>query len=227
MRALDVGRGPRRAHGRARASARVQRTWSPSSRRSRSRMLAGRGCRGSRSSRRARRRCRCPTTRSTRRFRQLVLNFLERRAAGRARDGARHAAPAASSRLRLGLRRRDGDAARVLGRGPARWSPQAPRRTTRRTMRWCREGELGRAVAGLGLLRTSARRRCASRGRYADFEDLWASFLGGRRARGGVHGRASAQDDQAALRCAGARLGAGDEPFELTARAWAVAGTVP
>jgi hypothetical protein len=92
-------------------------------------------------------------------------------------------------------------------------------------MRWCREGELGELFqdAGLRNVRTGALR---VRARYPDFEDLWAPFPGGVGPSGAFcvalddAGRTELHD---ALR---RRLGVGDEPFELTARAWVAAGAV-
>jgi hypothetical protein len=93
------------------------------------------------------------------------------------------------------------------------------------TMRLGREGELAQLWRESGLLRIRST-PLRVRGRYANFEDLWASFLGGV-GPAGAFTVSLAQDGQAALRAALARrLGAGDEPFELSARAWAVAGTV-
>jgi SAM-dependent methyltransferase len=94
------------------------------------------------------------------------------------------------------------------------------------TMRLGREGELAQLWQDSGLLRIRST-PLRVRGRYANFEDLWAAFLGGV-GPAGAFTVSLAQDDQAALRAALARrLGAGEEPFELSARAWAVAGTVP
>ena len=93
-------------------------------------------------------------------------------------------------------------------------------------MRWCREGELAelwRAAAledvRFGELTVSAR--------YDDFDDLWSPFPTGL-APSGAFCKSLDATAQAALRDAyRRRLGVGDGPFELTARAWAVAGTVP
>ena len=92
-------------------------------------------------------------------------------------------------------------------------------------MRWCRDGELGELLqdAGLRNVRTGALR---VRARYEDFEDLWAPFTDGVGPSGAFcvaladAGRGVLHD---ALR---GRLGAGDEPFELSARAWVAAGVV-
>ena len=92
-------------------------------------------------------------------------------------------------------------------------------------MRWCREGELAELWAELGLrdIRAAALRARAS---YDDFDDLWAPFVAGVGPAGSFCA-ALAPPAQEALRGAlRARLGVGDEPFALTARAWAVAGTV-
>jgi SAM-dependent methyltransferase len=92
-------------------------------------------------------------------------------------------------------------------------------------MRWCREGELAELwhAAGLrnvrlGVLDASAR--------YADFEDLWAPFPTGVAPSGAF---CASLDDAGRTALHDAyrrRLGLGDGPFELTARAWAVAGIV-
>jgi SAM-dependent methyltransferase len=94
------------------------------------------------------------------------------------------------------------------------------------TMPWTREGDLGELWEQTGLLHVrSAPLRI--RARYAGFEDLWSAFPAGVGPSGAYTaglddaGRAALHDT---LR---RRLGAGDQPFELTARAWAVAGTVP
>jgi SAM-dependent methyltransferase len=93
-------------------------------------------------------------------------------------------------------------------------------------MPWCREGELAelwRAAhfdsVRLGSLVASAK--------YADFEDLWSPLPTGVGPAGAF---CSSLDEkrQAALRDAlRGRLQTGDGPFELTARAWAVAGDAP
>jgi len=64
------------------------------------------------------------------------------------------------------------------------------------------------------------------RATYADFEDLWSPFPTGL-APSGAFCAALDDDRRAALHQAfRRRLGVGDEPFELSARAWAVAGSV-
>jgi SAM-dependent methyltransferase len=92
-------------------------------------------------------------------------------------------------------------------------------------MRWCAEGELGQLwrSAGLAVVRTGA---LVVGARYEGFDDLWEPLTTGIAPSGAfctsldAAGRARLRD---AYR---RRLGVGERPFELTARAWAAAGTV-
>lgn len=94
------------------------------------------------------------------------------------------------------------------------------------TMRWCGEGELAELWRDAGL-RDVRFGELVAKASYADFEDLWWPLPTGIAPAGAFckslddEGRAALHD---ALR---RRLGVGDGPFELTARAWAVAGIVP
>jgi hypothetical protein len=93
-------------------------------------------------------------------------------------------------------------------------------------MRWCGEGELAELWerVGIAAVRFGA---FDVRAGYTGFEDLWAPFPTGI-GPAGAYTKGLDPDRQAALRDAfRRRLDVGDEPFELTARAWAVAGTVP
>lgn len=92
-------------------------------------------------------------------------------------------------------------------------------------MPFCREGELAALFGDVGLLHVrSAPLRV--RARYAGFDDLWSPFPAGV-GPAGAFTASLGEDERAALRDALARrLNAGAQPFELTARAWAVAGTV-
>ena len=93
-------------------------------------------------------------------------------------------------------------------------------------MQWCGEGDLAELWERVGLadVRFGA---LTVRAAYEGFEDLWWPLPTGVGPAGAYtkslddEGRAALHD---ALR---RRLGVGDEPFELTARAWAAAGTVP
>jgi SAM-dependent methyltransferase len=90
-------------------------------------------------------------------------------------------------------------------------------------MRWCREGDLADLWrdAGLSDVRVEP---LLVRASYTDFDDLWSPLPTGVGPSGAF---CKALDDgrQAALKRAyRRRLGVGDGPFDLTARAWAVAG---
>jgi hypothetical protein len=90
-------------------------------------------------------------------------------------------------------------------------------------MQWCDEGALAELWqrAGLHEVRFAP---LVVRARYASFEDLWAPLPTGV-APSGAYAKALGEDRRAALHDAyRRRLGVGDEPFELSARAWAVAG---
>jgi len=94
------------------------------------------------------------------------------------------------------------------------------------TMPWSGEGDLAElwGIAGLGDVRFG---ELVVRASYADFEDLWSPLPAGVGPSGAFvksldEARRAAMHD--AFR---SRLGVGDGPFELTARAWAVAGTAP
>jgi ubiquinone/menaquinone biosynthesis C-methylase UbiE len=93
------------------------------------------------------------------------------------------------------------------------------------TMRWCSERELAGlwGQAGLGEVRTRA---LTARAAYASFDDLWAPLPTGV-GPAGAYTKALGAEQRAALREAyRRRLAVGDGPFELSARAFAVAGTV-
>jgi hypothetical protein len=62
---------------------------------------------------------------------------------------------------------------------------------------------------------------------YNDFEDLWRPLESGV-APTGRYATSLSDDRRAALKAElRRRLGAGDAPFRLTARAWVVTGQVP
>ena len=93
------------------------------------------------------------------------------------------------------------------------------------TMRWGGEGELAELwrAAGLRDVRFGSLEVTAA---YTGFEDLWAPLPTGV-GPAGAFAKSLDERGRAALHDAWRRrLGVGDEPFELGARAWAVAGTV-
>jgi SAM-dependent methyltransferase len=94
------------------------------------------------------------------------------------------------------------------------------------TMRWAGEGELADLWRSVGLddVRFGP---LVVRAAYADFEDLWSPFPSGV-GPAGAFTKSLDDERRAALREAlRRRLPAGDGPFELSARAWAVAGRKP
>jgi len=93
-------------------------------------------------------------------------------------------------------------------------------------MRWCGDGELAELWRGAGL-REVRFGQIVARASYKNFEDLWAPLTTGV-APSGAFTKSLDDEGRAALHDAyRSRLGVGEEPFELTARAWAVAGIAP
>jgi SAM-dependent methyltransferase len=93
-------------------------------------------------------------------------------------------------------------------------------------MGWCSEEELAGLWRGAGLERVRTGPLLAEAA-YDDFEDLWAPLPTGIGPAGAFCASLD-DDDRSALHDAlKRRLGVGESPFELTARAWAVAGTRP
>jgi SAM-dependent methyltransferase len=92
-------------------------------------------------------------------------------------------------------------------------------------MRWCGEGELGELwqAADLRDVRTGALVVSAA---YADFDDLWAPLPTGIAPSGAFCKSLDADGRTALSEAYRRRLGVGDGPFELSARAWSVVGTV-
>ena len=92
-------------------------------------------------------------------------------------------------------------------------------------MSLCGEGDLAGPWrhAGLCEVRTG---KLVARATYGDFDELWSPLPTGV-APSGAYCKSLDADRRAALREAyRRRLGVGAGPFELTARAWAVAGVV-
>lgn len=92
-------------------------------------------------------------------------------------------------------------------------------------MRWCADGDLPRLWDAAGLREVRADPLVVSAS-YVDFDDLWSPFPAGI-APSGAFCKSLDAELRAALRDRYRdHLGVGDGPFELTARAWAVAGIV-
>jgi ubiquinone/menaquinone biosynthesis C-methylase UbiE len=156
---------------------------------------------------------------------QLVLNFIDDAAAG-VREMARVTRPGGIVAAcvwdyagEMTLLRAFWDAARDVAPALAAQHDEGS------VMRWCSEGELAGLWedAGLRDVRSAGLRVRAG---YRDFDDLWAPFPAGV-GPSGAFCATLGEDERDALRTAlRGRLGVGDEPFDLTARAWAVAGAV-
>ena len=93
-------------------------------------------------------------------------------------------------------------------------------------MRWCTEGELAKLWRAVGLesVRVGS---LATSARYADFEDLWSPLPTGVGPAGAFCASLEAGERAALHEAFRVRLGVSDGPFELTARAWSVAGRTP
>ena len=90
-------------------------------------------------------------------------------------------------------------------------------------MKWSREGELAELWRSTGLEDVRFGSLVVS-AEYGDFEDLWWPLPTGV-GPAGAFTKALDEDRRQALRAAlRRRLDVGDEPFELSARAWAVTG---
>jgi SAM-dependent methyltransferase len=153
---------------------------------------------------------------------QLVVNFMSDAEAG-VREMARVTRPGGlvascvwDHAGEMTLLRAFWDAAREVDPEHAPVSDETP---------WCAEGELAELWSEAGLSDVRSEPLIARAG-YADFAELWSPLQGGA-APSGAFCKSLDDEGRAALRDSyRRRLGVGDGPFELTARAWAVAGTV-
>ena len=156
---------------------------------------------------------------------QLVVNFMRDSHAG-VREMARVARPGGIVAScvwdyagRMTLLRAFWDAAREVAPERAAAADEGV------VMRWCAEGELGELWRAVGL-REVRFGQLVVRASYVDFDDLWSPFPTGV-APSGAFCKSLDEHDRAELRAAfRRRLGVAAGPFELSARAWAVAGIV-
>jgi len=156
---------------------------------------------------------------------QLVVNFMTDPPAG-VREMARVTLPGGTVSAAvwdyaggMTLLRRFWDAAVAL-------DPSASERDEGVCMPFCRPGELGDLWATAGLADVEVAPVVVS-AHYDGFEDLWQPLEAGV-APSGAYAVSLAPERRAALKDElRRRLGAGEQPFELTARAWVVTGRVP
>lgn len=156
---------------------------------------------------------------------QLVVNFMDDAHAG-VRELARVTRPGGVVAScvwdyagEMTLLRSFWDAAREV-------APERGTALDEGAMRWSGEGELAELWdrAGLDDLRFGS---LVVRADYADFEDLWWPLPTGVGPAGAFTKSLDEQRREALREALRRRLGVGDGPFELSARAWAVAGVVP
>jgi SAM-dependent methyltransferase len=155
---------------------------------------------------------------------QLVVNFMDDAHAGLremarvTRPGGRVVSCVWDYKGEMTLLRTFWDAAREVVPGRAATADEGA------VMRWSTESELVELWRAAGL-RDVLTEPLVVRARYADFEDLWAPLLTGV-GPAGAFCKSLDEDRRNALHGAyRRRLGVGDDPFELTARAWAAAGS--
>jgi SAM-dependent methyltransferase len=93
-------------------------------------------------------------------------------------------------------------------------------------MKWCADGDLADLWRAAGLLDVRFG-VLTVRASYESFADLWSPFPTGLAPSGAFCASLPPATQEALRERYRRRLCIGEEPFELTARAWAVAGTVP
>ena len=95
-----------------------------------------------------------------------------------------------------------------------------------RQMRYCTPETLGDLWRTVGLESVEVQAAVVTAD-YENFEDLWSPLAAGVGPAGAYTVALAADDREALKKEFGRLLGAGDQPFELTARAWVAVGRVP
>lgn len=153
---------------------------------------------------------------------QLVVNFMKDAHAG-VRQMARVTRPGGIVAACLWDYGGEMTMLRAFWESALEVEPERGRAADESTMPFRREGEIAELwrAAGLEDVRDGA---IYARASYENFDELWAAFMLGVGPAGAFVSSLD-PERQAALREAlQARLSVGDEPFELSARAWAVSG---
>ena len=156
---------------------------------------------------------------------QLVVNFMSDAGAG-VREMARVTRPGGTVASCVWDYSGGMTFLRAFWDSAAEIAPERKDADEAKVMRFCREGELADLWRTTNLVdvRSGALDVTAT---YSDFEDLWSPLPTGI-APAGAFTKSLEPDRQAALHDAlRRRLGVGEGPFELTARAWAAAGAPP
>ena len=156
---------------------------------------------------------------------QLVVNFMTDAAAG-VGEMARVARPGGRLTSTVWDYRGEMTMLRAFWESVAATDPAGAARDERLTMKWCTPEELQQLWSDSGLLDVVVSPIVVTAD-YSGFEDLWDPFDPGIGPVGAYMGPSSAEQRAVVRDEFRRRLGVGDEPFQLTARAWAVTGIVP
>jgi len=153
---------------------------------------------------------------------QLVLNFMTDAPAG-ASEMARVARPGGRLTSTVWDYRGEMTMLRAFWESVAATDPAGAERDERLTMKWCTPDELHQLWSDAGL-KDVAVSPIVVTADYSGFEDLWDPFDPGIGPVGAYMGPLTVEHRKVLKEDFRRRLDVGDEPFQLTARAWAVTG---
>ncbi len=156
---------------------------------------------------------------------QLVVNFMTDATAG-VGEMVRVARPGGRLSSTVWDYRGEMTMLRFFWESVVATDPAGATRDERLTMKWCTPEEL-KQLWSEGGLREVAVSPIVVTADYSSFDDLWDPFDPGIGPVGAYMGSLSAEQRAVVRDEFRRRLDVGDEPFHLTARAWAVTGIVP